>query len=32
MDHFEYRDGSLFCEQVPVADVAAQTGTPLYLY
>ncbi len=32
MDHFEYRDGLLFCEQVPVADVAAQTGTPLYLY
>lgn len=32
MDHFEYRDGSLFCEQVPVADVAAQAGTPLYLY
>ena len=32
MDHFEYRDGSLFCEEVPVADVAAQAGTPLYLY
>lgn len=32
MDHFEYRDGSLFCEEVPVADVAARAGTPLYLY
>ena len=32
MDHFEYRDGSLFCEEVPVADVAARGGTPLYLY
>ena len=32
MDHFEYRGGLLFCEQVSVADVAAQAGTPLYLY
>ncbi len=32
MDHFEYRDGSLFCEEVPVADIAVQAGTPLYLY
>jgi diaminopimelate decarboxylase len=32
MDHFEYRDGSLFCEQVAVADVAAAVGTPVYIY
>ncbi len=28
----EYRDGQLYCEQVPLADVAAQVGTPVYVY
>ena len=32
MDHFLYRDGELFAEDVPVADVAAAVGTPFYLY
>ena len=32
MDHFEYRNGSLFCEQVAVADIAAAVGTPAYIY
>ena len=32
MDHFEYRNGSLFCEDVPVADIAAEAGTPAYIY
>jgi diaminopimelate decarboxylase len=32
MDHFIYRDGQLFAEDVPVADIAAQVGTPFYLY
>ena len=32
MDHFEYRNGSLFCEQVAVADIVAQVGTPAYIY
>lgn len=32
MDHFDYRDRNLFCEDVPVADLAAQYGTPLYVY
>ncbi len=32
MDHFEYRDGRLFAEDVPVADIAAAVGTPCYLY
>ena len=32
MDAFEYRDGQLFCEQVPVADLAQKYGTPLYIY
>ena len=32
MDHFLYRDGQLFAEDVPVAEIAAQLGTPFYLY
>ncbi len=32
MDHFEYRDRALYCEDVPVAELAAQYGTPLYVY
>ena len=32
MDHFEYRNGMLFCERVAVADVAAAVGTPVYIY
>ncbi|MEC9104674.1 MAG: diaminopimelate decarboxylase, partial [Pseudomonadota bacterium] len=32
MDHFLYRDGALFAEDVPVAEIAAQVGTPFYLY
>jgi diaminopimelate decarboxylase len=32
MDHFEYRDRNLFCEDVPVAELAAAYGTPLYVY
>ncbi|GAA6209535.1 diaminopimelate decarboxylase [Cognatishimia sp. WU-CL00825] len=32
MDHFLYRDGTLFAEDVPVAEIAAQIGTPFYCY
>jgi diaminopimelate decarboxylase len=32
MDYYEYRDGELYCEQVPVARIAEQVGTPTYLY
>ncbi|HPE61433.1 MAG TPA: diaminopimelate decarboxylase [Thiolinea sp.] len=32
MDHFEYRHGSLYAEEVPVADIAAAHGTPCYVY
>lgn len=32
MDHFNYRGNSLFAEDVPVADIAAQYGTPCYVY
>lgn len=32
MDYFEYRNGELFCEEVPVSAVAKKVGTPFYLY
>ncbi len=32
MDHFEYRNGRLCAEDVPVADIAATVGTPCYIY
>jgi diaminopimelate decarboxylase len=32
MDHFEYRDRNLFCEDVPVSELAEKYGTPLYVY
>lgn len=32
MDFFTYRNGELFCEDVPAARVAAEYGTPLYVY
>src|SRR5436190_14345432 len=32
MDHFVYRDRTLFCEDVPVPELAQTYGTPLYVY
>jgi diaminopimelate decarboxylase len=32
MDHFLYRDGQLMAEDVAIADIAAQVGTPFYVY
>lgn len=32
MDHFLYKNGILHAEDVPVPDIAAQVGTPFYLY
>lgn len=32
MDSFEYRNGQLFAEEVPVASIAAEFGTPTYVY
>ena len=32
MHHFVYRDNDLYCEDLSVAYIAEQTGTPLYLY
>jgi diaminopimelate decarboxylase len=31
-DVFVSRNGSLYCEDVALADIAAQTGTPCYVY
>ncbi len=31
-DYFQYRNGALCVEQVPLADIAAQYGTPCYVY
>ncbi len=32
MDHFNYRGAELFAENVAVADIAAEIGTPCYIY
>ncbi|MEM9130278.1 MAG: diaminopimelate decarboxylase [Pseudomonadota bacterium] len=32
MDHFLYKDGELYAEDVPVAEIAAEVGTPFYCY
>jgi len=32
MHHFKYRDSELYCEDVPVQNIAAKIGTPFYLY
>ncbi len=32
MDHFIYRDGALFAEDVPLSEIAEAVGTPFYCY
>src|SRR5438094_6444532 len=32
MAHFDYRDGHLCCEQVDLGKLAAEVGTPAYVY
>ena len=32
MHHFAYRNGELFAEDVPIAEIAARVGTPFYCY
>jgi len=32
MDDFHYENGSLYCEDVRLRDVAAEFGTPVYVY
>ncbi|MBW1766096.1 MAG: diaminopimelate decarboxylase [Deltaproteobacteria bacterium] len=32
MHHFQYKNNELHCEEIPVANIAKDVGTPLYLY
>jgi len=32
MNHFDYRDGELCCEDVPLSAIAEAVGTPAYVY
>ncbi|MDO8408591.1 MAG: diaminopimelate decarboxylase [Phenylobacterium sp.] len=32
MNHFDLREGELFCEDVALADIAQAVGTPVYVY
>ena len=32
MDHFLYKNGELYAEDVAVREIAAHVGTPFYLY
>ncbi|MCG6885698.1 MAG: diaminopimelate decarboxylase, partial [Proteobacteria bacterium] len=32
MDFFNYKGGTLYAEAVPVAEIAATYGTPVYVY
>jgi diaminopimelate decarboxylase len=32
MDHFQLRDGALYAEDVPLAQIAEEVGTPVYVY
>lgn len=32
MTSFSYQQHQLLCESVPLADIAAQVGTPVYVY
>jgi diaminopimelate decarboxylase len=32
MDHFAYRHHTLYCDEIPAAELAQQYGTPLYVY
>ena len=32
MDHFQYRGGELYAEDVPVSEIASRFGTPCFIY
>ena len=32
MDHFQLRDGIVYCEEVPLPEIAEAVGTPVYVY
>ncbi len=32
MHFFEYKNGQLYCEKIPIAEISKKVGTPFYLY
>ena len=32
MDHFNFKQGELFCEDVPIKNIAEKVGTPAFVY
>jgi len=32
MHEFKFKDGELYCENVPLQNIASQVGTPVYIY
>ena len=32
MNYFSYKGNELYCEDIPVERIAAEVGTPFYLY
>lgn len=32
MNRFEYKNGELFCEEIPISRIAEEVGTPFYIY
>ena len=32
MNYFEYKNGELYCEDVPVEHIVKETGSPVYIY
>ena len=32
MNHFEYKNGEYYCEEVPLSKIAEEVGTPFYVY
>ena len=32
MHYFSYKNGELFCEQIPVNQIVEEFGTPLFVY
>src|SRR4051812_33415237 len=31
-DSIHYQDSKLYCDAIPIRDIVAQTGTPVYIY
>ena len=32
MNHFNYHDNHMYCEELPISNIAEEVGTPFYLY